>query len=132
MSDDGNEHIIRFGVENWWISDRESYHTGLPSNCYIEALEDSDVLMWTKDHMTKLTAEIPAIADFVSTLLAKSFHASQNRIFSAISATPEEKYNGFIKAFPNIFNRVPLHMIASYLGVSRITLSRVRKHYGHV
>jgi len=66
---------------------------------------------------------------FNEILLAKSYEASQRRIFSLISYSAEEKYNEFQKTYPSVFNRVPLHMVASYLGVSRETLSRIRKEY---
>lgn len=129
VSEDGNEHILRFAVENWWLSDNESYNNGTASKNNIDALEDSEVLLIEKQDFDKLLNEIPHFKDFIFNLKARSFDASQNRIMSNISDTTEEKYSNFIKNYPNIFNRVPLHMIASYLGVSRETLSRVRNNY---
>jgi CRP-like cAMP-binding protein len=125
--DDGAEHIMRFAIENWWISDRESIITGEPSKSYIDALEDSDVILWTKDNFNTLLKNIPELHEFLDRLLAKSFNAKENRIHVTISYTAEEKYQNFLNSFPDIFNRVPLHMIASYLGISRETLSRIRK-----
>src|SRR5690606_19826082 len=129
VSEDGNEHILRFGVENWWVSDPESYNNGTPSKNNIDALEDSELLLIEKQDFNNLLNNIPDFKDFIYILKAKSFDASQNRIMSNISDTAEEKYSNFIKAYPDIFNRVPLHMIASYLGVSRETLSRIRNQY---
>ncbi len=132
VSEDGNEHILRFGVENWWVSDPESYNNDTPSKNNIDALEDSELLLIEKQDFNNLLNKIPDFKDFIFKLKAKSFDASQNRIMSNISDTAEEKYSNFIKAYPDIFNRVPLHMIASYLGVSRETLSRIRNRYkGH-
>jgi CRP-like cAMP-binding protein len=74
---------------------------------------------------------IPRFKNFIETLKARSFDASQNRIMSNISDTAEEKYQYFMASFPDIFYRVPLHMIASYLGVSRETLSRIRSQFSH-
>ena len=126
-SKDGNEHILRFAVENWWVSDPESYNNSTPSKNNIDALEESELLMIEKVDFNNLLDSIPHFKDFIYNLKAKSFDVSQNRIMSNISDTAEEKYSNFIKTYPDIFNRVPLHMIASYLGLSRETLSRIRK-----
>jgi CRP-like cAMP-binding protein len=87
------------------------------------------VLLIDKQDFENLLNAAPRFKDFIFTLKARSFDASQNRIMSNISDTAEEKYSNFIEMYPDIFNRVPLHMIASYLGVSRETLSRIRNHY---
>ncbi len=129
VGQDGAEHIMRFAVETWWVGDRESYTTGQPAKSNIDALEDSDILLWKKEDFEVLLKEIPELAALIQRLIAKSFNASQNRIFTAISYTAEEKYQDFLKTYPDVFNRVPLHMIASYLGVSRETLSRIRSQF---
>lgn len=127
ISEDGNEHILRFGVEDWWISDQESYNTGKPSKNNIDALESCEVILIDKQDFTRLKAGMPKFSSFTEKLKARSFDASQNRILSNISHTAETKYLNFTTDFPGIAGRVPLHMIASYLGVSRETLSRIRK-----
>jgi CRP-like cAMP-binding protein len=129
VGENGVEHILRFAVENWWMSDRESFNNGTPSKCNIDALENCEVILIDKPDFINLLTNIPNFKKFVDTLLAKSYDAIQNRVMSNISYTAEEKYQNFITRFPDIFNRIPLHMIASYLGVSRETLSRVRSHY---
>jgi len=129
LGDDGDEHILRFGVENWWMADKESYNSGEPAKINIDALEDSEVILFTRDNFTMLVETIPNLRLFMEQLYSRAFDVSQNRIFTHISYSAEEKYNDFVKSYPNIFNRVPLHMIASYLGVSRETLSRVRNQY---
>jgi CRP-like cAMP-binding protein len=126
---DGTEHILKFGIENWWISDYESYNTGLPSKSNIDALEDSELLLIKKEDFDFLCKAIPNFQNFKERLESRSFDVSQNRILSNISETAEEKYENFIKSCPEINRRVPLHMIASFLGVSRETLSRVRQKY---
>ncbi len=131
VSEEGTEHILRFAVENWWISDRESYNTGNPSKGNIDALENTEVILIDKPDFIRLVKTIPNFDDFVERLKARSFDASQNRIMSNISDTAEEQYQRFMTAFPNIFYRVPLHMIASYLGISRETLSRIRSQFSH-
>jgi CRP-like cAMP-binding protein len=128
-SEDGTDHTLRFGVDNWWISDQESYNNEKPSDYNIEALASSTVFIWTKEKWYELMETIPALKKFNEILLAKSYEASQRRIYSLISFPAEEKYQEFQKTYPSVFNRVPLHMVASYLGVSRETLSRIRKEY---
>ena len=131
VGEDGIEHILRFAVENWWISDRESYNNGNPSKCNIDALENCEVILIDKPDFLQLLATIPKFKKFTDGLLARSYDAIQNRVIGAISYGAEERYRNFIIRFPDIFYRVPLHMIASYLGVSRETLSRVRSQFVH-
>jgi CRP-like cAMP-binding protein len=126
---DGTDHTLRFGVENWWISDQESYNHERPSEYNIEALAASKVTIWTKADWEKLTGTIPALKLFNEKLLARGYETSQKRIFSLISSSAEEKYLQFQKTYPSVFNKVPLHMVASYLGISRETLSRIRKEF---
>lgn len=126
---DGTDHTLRFGIENWWISDQESYNRGTPSKNNIEALAASTVLIWTKEKWTELTDALPALKLFYEQLLARSYETSQHRIYSLISGSAEEKYVEFQQTYPGVFNKVPLHMVASYVGISRETLSRIRKDF---
>jgi len=123
----GQDHIMQFSIENWWAGDLESLRSGLPAKSAIEALEDAEVLLFTKENFDIIQQRIPAFKTMAEDILARSFIVHQNRIHTAISYTAEEKYTNFINSYPQIFNRVPLHMIASYLGVTAETLSRIRK-----
>lgn len=127
-SDDAVEHIMRFAIENWWLNDLESFRSGLPAKGTIDALEDSTLLLWSKENWEMLKREIPAFNALQEHLISRSFDAQGDRLYAAISQTAEERYHEFLKSFPDFYQRVPLHMIASYLGVSRETLSRIRKH----
>ncbi|WP_246269321.1 Crp/Fnr family transcriptional regulator [Chitinophaga oryzae] len=126
---DGAEHILRFSIENWWMSDYESYNSGEPSKGYIDAIEDSELLLIRKEDFDMLSNTIPKFRLFREKLEARSFDATQRRILSNISETAEEKYLNFINTCPKIYERIPLHMVASFLGVSRETLSRVRQQH---
>lgn len=126
---DGTDHTMRFGVENWWMTDQESYNNGTPSEYNIEALAASKVIIWTKESWDELLVTIPPLKVFHDRLLARAYETSQRRIYSLISSSAEEKYLEFQKTYPQVFNKVPLHMVASYLGISRETLSRIRKEY---
>jgi CRP-like cAMP-binding protein len=127
-SDDAVEHIMRFAIENWWLNDYESFRSGLPAKGAIDALEDSVLLLWSKESWEMLRREIPAFNAMEDLLTSRNHDAMVDRLYAAISHSAEERYNEFLKSFPDFYRRVPLHMIASYLGVSRETLSRIRKH----
>ena len=126
LKDDGTEVIMRFSAENNWIIDHESFVNRTPAKCNIEAIEDTEVILWNAEQMAELFTAIPAFRAYSDRLISNSLDASQERILANISYTAEEKYEHFIHSFPDVFKRVPLHMVASYLGVSRETLSRVR------
>ena len=129
VGDNGFEHILRFAIETWWMSDYESYNCGNPSKNNIDALEDSELLLIDKKDFDTLVETIPNFRNFKDKLEAKSYNASQNRILSNISDPAEKRYENFISMYPDIYNRVPLHMVASYLGLTRETLSRIRSQY---
>ncbi|UOQ70387.1 Crp/Fnr family transcriptional regulator [Hymenobacter cellulosilyticus] len=124
------EHILRFAIENWWITDAESFRTGLPAKGAIDALEDTQVLLWSRETFERLKREVPAFNALESQLAGRNLDAQINRLYTSISHSAEERYEEFITAFPDFYQRIPLHMIASYLGVSRETLSRIRKQAG--
>ena len=130
IDDSGQEHIMRFTVENWWVSDFESFLSGRPSKSHIEALEDSELLVFRKEKFDTLIRTIPNFKSLIDKLAAKNFEVHQARIYSNISESAEEQYNNFVTTYPSIMQRVPLHMIASFLGLSRETLGRIRKKVG--
>jgi CRP-like cAMP-binding protein len=122
----GNEHIMQFSPENSWTTDPESYENLTPSVYNIDALERTEVVMWTKKDFNYLFDNIPELKIYSDKLISRNLHRTRQRVFSTISSTAEEKYEEFIKTYPGILTRVPLHMVASFLGVSRETLSRIR------
>ncbi|MCD8739252.1 cyclic nucleotide-binding domain-containing protein [Mucilaginibacter roseus] len=124
---DGEEHIMQFTPAMAWITDGESYNNRIPSNYNIEALEDSHVMLWTKESFEELVKAIPSLKRFSDNLITQYLNVSRNRLYKTISATPEEKYNYFLENYPGILNKVPLRMVASYIGVSLKTLSRIRQ-----
>jgi CRP-like cAMP-binding protein len=127
LKDNGTEQIMRFSPENTWTTDHESFKKQTPSTCNIEALENTEVVLWTRENLAKLNASIPAFKSYMERLIDGGLKSSQERILRILSYTSEEKYEDFIASFPDVFRRVPLHMVASYLGVSRETLSRIRQ-----
>lgn len=123
---DGSEHILHFSQEHTWIVDAESYDKQTPSQFTIAAIEKSEVLQWTKADFDRLLADMPELKTFSQQLVSRSNYNSRQRLFTSLSATPEEKYNEFVQNTPDLLNRLPLHMIAAYLGISLKTLTRIR------
>lgn len=100
---------------------------GTPSNYYIDAVEDTDVLLISKSNFEIICEKIPAFNKMVNQILQRSLNATHERISDTLQSSGEEKYTHFLKSFPNLANRVPRHMLASYLGLTPETLSRIRK-----
>ena len=123
---DGNEHILQFTPELNWTLDVESYDKQQPSRVNITAVEPSNVLLWSKTNFNTLLAETPALKNFSEQLIARNTHYSRQRILTTLSAAPEEKYEDFVRNFPGLLSRLPLRMIAAYLGISLKTLTRIR------
>jgi len=127
VDEKGTEHTIRFAIENWWASDEESLHSGQPSRYNIEAIEDTTVVVLKNDEFERVRREVPAFDKVINTLVHRSFMASQSRVHSAISFSAEEKYREFLQQYPGLAQRIPQHMVASYLGLTAETLSRIRR-----
>ena len=127
VDDKGSEHSVYFATENWWISDRQSLMDGTPSKYFIDAVEDTVALLISKSNFDMLCERIPSFKDMVNHILQKSLNATHERINTTFQSTAEEKYLHFLKTFENLANRVPRHMLASYLGITPETLSRIRK-----
>lgn len=123
----GKEHIIQFAPENWLIGDRSSLYFNEKSKYYIEAVEDSEVLFLQPDFFSKLLEEFPNTIEKNDLIIQKHVKSLQDRINSLLGETAEERYMKFIKMYPDLLLRVPQWMIASYLGITPESLSRVRK-----
>ncbi|RFS27041.1 cyclic nucleotide-binding domain-containing protein [Chitinophaga silvatica] len=124
--EDGSEHILHFSTENTWVLDAESYNCKQPSLYNIAAINHCEILCWTQEDFNRLLSEIPELNSLSMLLITSSSYNVRNRLFSTLSATPEEKYNEFTQQWPDLLSRLPLHMIASYLGISLKTLTRIR------
>jgi len=124
---DGSEHILQFSPEHSWTLDVESYDRQQPARSNIAAVENSEVLVWPKADFDGLLAGIPQLKSFAEQLISRNIYSGRQRLLTALSATPEEKYHEFIQSFPDFLARLPLHMIAAYLGISIKTLTRIRQ-----
>ncbi len=123
----GKEHIVQFAPEEWWLADAISLNTGTPSQYFFAAIEDSDLLLIDSQGQQKIVDRIPGYSAAMRAGLQKHAAVKDLRIVKALSASAGERYLDFMRTFPTIAQRVPQWMVASYLGVSPETVSRIRK-----
>ena len=123
----GKEHIIQFAAEGWFISDRSSIYFNQPSEFFIDAVEDTRVAILNEQFVCSASEVSAPFRRYNEHILQNHIRNLQNRVNLLISATAEERYLDFIKMYPNLTQRVPQWMIASYLGITPESLSRVRK-----
>jgi CRP-like cAMP-binding protein len=122
----GSEVILQLAIEDWWVSDISSFHEQTPSRMFIETLEDSELLVMTVDRKEELLQRVPKFERVFRMMVQRHLVSVQNRLMNTIAMTAEEKYMDFIQRYPTIPQRVPQHLIASYLGISPEFLSKVR------
>lgn len=127
IKENGNEQIIQFAIENWWLSDYMSLSTGQSSPFYIQAVEESEIIRLdthTEDHLFE---ELPQMDRYFRLVLQQAYAASQFRIKFLYGLSREDLYNHFSSHFPEFVQRVPQYMLASYLGFTPQYLSEIRR-----
>lgn len=127
----GFEVILTFATENWWISDITSFHEQKPSKMFIETIEETELLILTPQTKQTLLSHIPALERMFRLMVQRHLGTYQERLFSNIALSAEERYDIFLKKFPDLPQRIPQHLIAAYLGISAEFLSRIRKRKLH-
>ncbi len=127
VDEKGSEHIIQFGLEGWIISDLYSFLTEEPATYNIDAIEDSELLLISKSAHEELLQQMPKYETFTRLNITGAYLSMQRRLTSIISSPLGERYSKFMELYPDIAQRVPQHMIASYMGLTPETLSRVRQ-----
>lgn len=127
IDEKGKEHIIQFAIEDWMLTDRDSFIFNEKSSFFIDAIEDTEVVIVKKDFFASIKQIVPEILELNILMLHNSIRFMQKRIDMLLSASAEARYLQFLKLYPNMSSRVPQWMIASYLGITPESLSRVRK-----
>ena len=127
IDDKGRQHILRLGVDGYWLGDYESFYLSTPSRYHIEMMEDVNLMLIDKKDLQELVVHVPAIDSMIKNMNIQCIIATQNRIHASISLTAEGKYNELLTTHPIFFERFPQTMIASYLGIAPETLTRVRR-----
>ncbi|UII26743.1 Crp/Fnr family transcriptional regulator [Fulvivirga maritima] len=126
--DKGNDHINLFGWEGWWVSDFRSFICNEKAILSIDAIEDSELLLISKDKYEQLLEAVPIMERYFRILYQNSLVTKDRRLISSNTYTAEEKYKELINTYPFIQQKVPQHLIASYLGVTPETISRIKKN----
>lgn len=126
ITETGKEYTLQFAVNDWWISDYTAFFTGEKSIFYIDCVKDSIIYKISKESMEALYKEVPQIESFFRIKMERFFGSYQKRILSDLALTAEEKYLRFIKSYPDIERHIKNYHLASYLGITTESLSRVR------
>lgn len=127
VDEKGHEHILKLSVENWWLTDFESFYLLTPSRFNIEALEELEILQSSNAEIEEHLKQIPAFSAMSNVISQNNTIAAQKRM-QAINYSAEERYEELVSNYPHFLKRFPQNMIASYLGLSSETLSRIKKN----
>ncbi len=127
LDDEGKEHTVSIGIEDWFVTDFYSYINQVPALNFAEALEDSTIFQMRYEDIEPLCKEIHSLSEYFRLTTEKAFAFSRRRVISNISKTAEERYDEYIAKYPHIVNRVPQYVLASYLGMTPEFLSKIRK-----
>jgi len=126
IDEDGQEHIVLFAIKDWWTSDMGSFITQTPADYNIQCIENTELIQFSYNAMEELYAEIPKLERFFRIILEKSLVSFQKRIVRNFSLTAKAQYLFFREQYPTIEQRVPQYMIASYLGITKEFLSKIK------
>ena len=126
VDEKGQEHIVQFGLEDWWIGDLYSFLTETPTKYNIDCLEDTEVYQITRSNLETLYEKVPKMERHFRIIIQNAFIASTTRVASSLAKSATERYLEFTEQYPQIGQRVPNHQIASYLGITPQSLSRIR------
>ncbi|MBO3697917.1 Crp/Fnr family transcriptional regulator [Roseivirga sp. E12] len=127
IDDKGTEKITQFAIENWWVTNTESFALQRPSNINLQAVEETTVLRIKKDDLDVLLVEIPALEKFFRIVAENMVIAIQRRYGFYMKMNSKIRYEHFVEWIPDFAQRVPLYMIASYLDITPEYLSQLRK-----
>jgi len=127
MNSSGKEYTLQFAIKDWWISDYTAFFTTTKAAMTIECIKDAMVYKISRENMEQLYVEMPQLETFFRKKMEKGFSAFQKRILSNLSQSAKERYSSFVNTYPNIEQSVKNYHIASYLGITTESLSRIRK-----
>ncbi len=127
VDEDGQEHILQFGISGWWVNDLYAFLTNSPATFFIQAITESTMLQIHRDRLDQLYDEVPMIDRFFRLKTQNGYVALQERTIHSMSESAEQRYTKFINRYRNMEQRIPQYMIASYLGVTPEHLSAIRK-----
>jgi CRP-like cAMP-binding protein len=127
LNEEGEEHIVKFAIEDWWAFDIESFYQLTPAFYGIGCLEETTVLQLNKENHDLVLKRIPAFEKFYRLMLQNSFIALQHRMTQSLALTAQQKYERFQQKYPGLENRISQKSVAAYLGITPVFLSVIRK-----
>ena len=127
VDNEGREHIVMFAIEDWWVGDLGSFTTQTPANYNIQCIENSVLLQVSYDDLEFLYKKIPKLERFFRIIIQRAFISSEKRTLNNFKQGARENYLLFRKQYPLIEQRIPQYMIASYLGITKEFLSKIRQ-----
>ncbi len=128
VDDKGNEHMLQFAWEGWWISDTYSFLSEEPASYNIDAIDDAELLLLSLPQFEEMTLQVPKMERYFRILFQNNIISKERRLLSSITYSAEEKYLRLLDSSPELIQRIPQHLVASYLGITPETLSRIRKN----
>jgi CRP-like cAMP-binding protein len=124
VDNEGKEYIMQFALEDWWVTDYQAYFSQTKATLNIDCIEEVELLCLSLQNRDKICADLHKVEHFFRRKSNSGYVALQRRILSLLNSNAKERYEQLLISYPNLFQRVPKTLIASYLGVSRETLSR--------
>jgi CRP-like cAMP-binding protein len=126
IDENGQEHIVVFSIENWWTSDMGSFIARTPADYNIQCIDNTELIMFSFDVIEELYSEIPKLERFFRQIIEKALVASQKRIVRSFSLSAKDRYVYFRNQYPKIERLIPQYMVASYLGITKEFLSKIK------
>lgn len=126
VDDEGQEHVIMFSIEDWWTSDMGSYISQNPADFNVQCLENTELIQFSYESQQEMMQEIPKLERFFRIIIERAFVASQKRIVRNMSMSAKDRYLFFRSEYPKIEQRIPQYLIASYLGITKEFLSKIK------
>jgi len=126
VGDDGQEHVIMFSVEDWWTSDMGSFISQKPADFNVQCLENTSLIQFSYENQEKMLLEVPKLERFFRLIIERALVSSQKRIVRNLSMSAKDRYVHFRNVYPKIEQRIPQYLIASYLGITKEFLSKIK------
>ena len=123
---EGKEHTLQFAFRDWWISDFIAIYGNEPASLTVECISDSSVIEFNAQKLNEIYLQFPEFEPFQRKNLERHVVSLHKRILNQLQLTALERYNLFLEQYPNIEQHVPNYHIASYLGITQQSLSRIR------
>ena len=126
VDDEGQEHVVMFSIEDWWTSDMGSYIAQKPADFNVQCLENTELIQFSYENQEQMMREIPKLERVFRIIIERAFVASQKRIVRNMSMSAKDRYLIFRSEYPKIEQRIPQYLIASYLGITKEFLSKIK------